>query len=36
MSLLLVMLIGVGLLLIYSAAKNKNPVDVVKGVLGGN
>jgi hypothetical protein len=35
MSLLLVLLIGIGLLLIYSAVKNKNPVNVVKDVLKG-
>jgi uncharacterized membrane protein len=33
MSLLTVLLFGVGALLIYGAVKNKNPLEVVKGAL---
>jgi len=33
MSLTLVLIMGVALLLLYSAVRNKNPVDVVKHAL---
>lgn len=33
MSLLTVLLVGVGILLIYGAIKDKNPIEVVKGAL---
>lgn len=33
MSLLTVLLLGVGILLIYGAVKNKNPLEVVKEAL---
>lgn len=35
MSLLLVVVLGIAILLIYSAVKDKSPIDVVKQALGG-